>query len=98
MASIRLSARAFADLERIFEFLAERDPATALAATRRIRDAILILSDHPLIGRRADALRRELIVSYGRTGYVALYRWFPKHDTVLVLAIRHQREAGYAGE
>lgn len=87
MASVRLSARAFADLELIFD-----------SAARRIRDPILILGEHPLIGRRADALRRELIVSYGRTGYVALYRWFPKNDTVLMLAIRHQREAGYAGE
>lgn len=40
---------------------------------------------------------RELVISYGRTGYVALYRFLPLRDEVRVLAIRHQREIGYRG-
>ncbi len=51
-----------------------------------------------LLGRLVDTHRRELVISRGRTGYVALYRWFEASDSVLVLAIKHQREAGYAGE
>jgi hypothetical protein len=38
---------------------------------------------------------RELVVSYGKTGFVALYDFLPEHEIVRVLAPRHQREAGY---
>lgn len=38
---------------------------------------------------------RELIIGRGSRGYVALYRYVPEIDTVFVLAIRSQREAGY---
>jgi hypothetical protein len=38
---------------------------------------------------------RELIISRGKTGYIALYEYDETADVVLVLAIRHQREAGY---
>jgi mRNA-degrading endonuclease RelE of RelBE toxin-antitoxin system len=38
---------------------------------------------------------RELPISYGDAGYVALYRFDPDTDAVYVLAFRHQREAGY---
>jgi plasmid stabilization system protein ParE len=41
---------------------------------------------------------RELVISRGRTGYVALYSFEEDRDAVLILAIRHQREAGYWGE
>jgi len=41
---------------------------------------------------------RELVISRGCTGYVALYRFEEDQDAVLILAIRHQREAGYWGE
>ena len=98
MATVRLSARAFADLERIFDFLAQDDPDAALAAVGGIREALQILDSHPLIGRRVDGRIRELVISRGRTGYVALYRWFEAEGDPVVLAIRHQREAGYGGE
>jgi hypothetical protein len=42
--------------------------------------------------------RRELVISHGRSTYLALYRWHPADQTLLVLAIRHAREAGYAGD
>lgn len=98
MASVRLSERALADIERIFEFVAATDPKRALQAVRRIEDGVMILARHPLIGRRVEAGRRELVISRGKDAYVALYRWFETSDTVMVLAIRHAREAGYAGE
>jgi len=98
MATIRLTEGAVADLERIFEFIAQGDPGAALAAVRSIREAVRILARHPLIGRRVNGDRRELVISYGKSGYVALYRWFRAEDTVMVLAIRHQREAGYSRE
>ena len=95
MAQVRLSARAFADLERIFEFIAEVDPIRARRTIQRIRDAVLILEDHPLIGRPAEEGRRGLVMGRRSEAYVAIYRWLPADDTVLVLAIRHSKEAGY---
>ena len=52
----------------------------------------------PLLGREAEDGRRELILSRGRFGHVAKYRWVPDEDTVLILAVRHQLEAGYKGD
>lgn len=95
MATLALSARAFAHLERIFEFIAERDPARALKTVQRIREAVMILEHHPLIGRTQEDGLRELVISHGRGAYVALYRWYPAEDAILVLAIRDAREAGY---
>ena len=98
MAAVRLSVRAFGDLERIFEFVAEHDPGRALQTVQHIREAIMILARHPLIGRLVENGRRELVISHGRTTYLALYRWFPRTGAVLVLAVRHSREAGYTGD
>ena len=54
-----------------------------------------MLAHHPLIGRIVTAELRELVISYGRTGYVALYRFVPSRREVRILAIRHQRELDY---
>lgn len=55
-------------------------------------------AEHPLLGRAAEDGRRELIISCGRYGSIAKYRGLPAEDLVLILAVRHQREAGYAGD
>jgi plasmid stabilization system protein ParE len=86
MARVQITVRALADLERLFDFLAEHNPKLEL------------LADHPLLGRQAEDGRRELILSRGRFGYVAKYRWVPAEDVILILAVRHQLEAGYKEE
>ena len=58
----------------------------------RLAFALRTLEQHPMIVRPVGAGLRDLLISRGRTGYVALYRYDPATDTVLVLAIRHQRE------
>lgn len=60
-----------------------------------IAEAVQILRNHPLIGRPAEDGLRELVISRGRSGYLALYSFEEAADTVLVLAIRRRREAGY---
>lgn len=97
MARLNYSASAFADLDRLTDFLKESDPVAAGETIDLIAEAVSILKRHPLIGRPVEGGLRELVVSRGRTGYVALYSHEPEHDAVLILAIRHQREAGYAG-
>jgi plasmid stabilization system protein ParE len=95
LATVAFSARALADLDRLIDFIAEHDPANAVRAAQRIVDATIILRDHPLIGRPVRGDIRELVISSGHTGYVALYRLRGGVARVEVLTIRHQREAGY---
>jgi plasmid stabilization system protein ParE len=94
LARLSYSARALADLVRLTEFLLESDPAAAAATADLIEEAIMLLRRHPLIGRPVEHGLRELVISRGRTGYVALYDYEAADDAVLILAIRHQREAG----
>lgn len=97
MAQIVYSQAALNDLGRAFEFIAAHDPHAASAAAAAIREAVEALANHPLIGRIVQAELRELVISYGKTGYVALYRFLPAHDRIRILAIRHQRELDYPG-
>jgi len=97
MATVSYAPRALADLERLCDFLAESDPHAAARTIDLIVDAVAILEQHPLMGRPAEADLRELVISRGKSGYLALYRYDGERDRVLVLAIRHQREAGYLG-
>lgn len=95
VARVVYSANALANLERAFEFLARHDPEAAATAAAAIRTAVETLARHPLIGRRAEGELRELVISFGRSGYVALYRFVPARDEVRVLGLRHQRELDY---
>lgn len=94
MPLVYFTKHALSDLERIFEFLALHDPALSEAAGHEIVDATAILQRHLMIGRPVQGSLRELVISWGRTGYVALYRFLPEEDRIDVLTIRHQREAG----
>jgi plasmid stabilization system protein ParE len=94
---IIFSEEALADLEKIFEFNAERDPAVALNEIDKIQSAVMVLELHPEIGRRvtAGSPLRELVIARGQAGYVALYEYSPEANRIRILAVRHQREAGY---
>lgn len=95
MAEVVVEASAFDDLNRLFEFLAAHDVAAAVRAIEIIQDGIMILERHPEMGRPSGEGLRELIISYGATGYVALYAFYPTLDLVTVFKLRHQRELGY---
>jgi plasmid stabilization system protein ParE len=98
MARVQIAVRALADLEQLFEFLAEYNPKLARERMLSVRRALELLADHPLLGRQAEDGRRELVLSRGRFGYVAKYRGVPAEDAILILAVRHQLEAGYKEE
>lgn len=95
MAQIIYSGRALDDLQRLFDFLTRHDPQIARDSADAIRSAVEMLAAHPLAGRRVEAELRELVISYGKTGYVALYRFLPVADQVRMLAFRHQRELDF---
>jgi len=97
LARLIFTERALVDLERRTDFLRESKPADARTTTRLIAEAVEVLRNHPFIGRHGEAGLRELVISRGRSGYLALYEFDPAMDAVVILSIRHQREAGYLG-
>lgn len=84
-------------LERCRRFLAEKGPQVANRAGQAIGRQFARLEENPRMGRPFPELPelRELIIEFGESGYVALYRFVPADEVVYVLAFRHQKEAGY---
>lgn len=96
MARIEFAPEVSEDFDCIVEHLLEHDAVDAPTRVREIVLAIDVLEQNPLIGRPVGSERRELIVGRDARGYVALYRYIPEIEAVIVLAIRNQREAGHA--
>lgn len=100
--TVRFSAVADEDLERLFDFLLGRaetieDLDLAQGAIEAVRStAVTQLGATPYSFRKAgkSPTRRELIIPFGATGYVALHE-IASASSVIVLAIRHQREEDY---
>jgi len=84
-------------LEVCRTFLAQKNPAAARRAAQPILHQFDLLSSYPAKGRPLDDHPdlRELLIPFGDSGYVALYRYEADDDAVYVLAFRDQREAGY---
>lgn len=94
MAKVIYTQHALKDIDRFESFMLEVDLPTAQKTIPLILSAIEALCLHPEIGRRRNGLTRELVISRGKTGYIALYRYDEIRDVARVLAIRHQRELG----
>ncbi|MBD8872281.1 type II toxin-antitoxin system RelE/ParE family toxin [Rhodanobacter sp. DHB23] len=94
---VRYTKAAREDLLRLYGFLLEQDVDAAQRALDAIEKGIDLLRSFPFTCRKADPdnpFLRELLVSFGASGYVALYE-IGNGDTVTLLAIRHQREDDY---
>ena len=95
MARIELATEIREDFDRILDHLSEHAVEDAPGRIREIVQAIDVLQHNPLIGKPVSADMRELVIGRRARGYMALYRYIEQIDTVFVLAIRSQREAGY---
>ena len=94
---LRYTEEALGDFDRIYDFLIAYDIDVAEKAIRAIRAGLEILSDFPVSCRKASAensLMRELLVPFGSSGYVVLFR-IDSPETVTIAAVRHQREDDY---
>ena len=96
MARIEFAPEVAEDLARIIDHLRESEAVDLESRVRAIIDAVDVLQSNPCIGRPAGEALRELVIGRDAHGYVALYLYLPELDLVLVLAVRGQREAGYA--
>jgi toxin ParE1/3/4 len=95
MARVELAPEVFDDFDRFFDHMARFEVEDTPARIGEIVQAIQILTHSPLIGRPVKGGKRELVIGQDSRGYVALYRFVARIDTVFVLAIRSQRESGY---
>lgn len=96
MPRLRWSHAALLDVARLYEFLAPKSRDAARRAIQTIRQGVKALGTHPEIGRPVDELPpafREWVIEFGEGAYIALYHYDGKQ--VVILAVRHGREAGY---
>lgn len=96
MPQVVFAPGAIRDLQRLREFLRPKNPLAARRAGEAIVKAVQVLGLQPQIGRPVQDMSeayREWVIDFGDSGYVARYR----HDgvTVVILALRHQKEVGY---
>jgi len=92
-----ITAGAGQGLERCRQFATAKSPQVARRAAQAIEQQLVRLETNPEIGRPFSAAPelRELIIEFGDSGYVALYRYVAVDSAAYLLAFRHQREAGY---
>jgi len=95
MAAIDLAPEVGDDFDRIIDHLLEHEVTEATDRIDEIVGALSILEGNPLIGRSTTGDLRELVIGQRSKGYVALYKFVAEIDTVFILAIRAQKEAGY---
>lgn len=91
------SPLALLDVQRIYHFLASKNIVAAKKAVKAIRESVRIIAMQPGAGRPADNMEqeyREWMIAFGDSGYIALYR-YDGHTTAVIVAVRHQKEAGY---
>jgi plasmid stabilization system protein ParE len=101
--TVQFSTAADEDLERLFEFILQRELESASGdldiperALQAIKDGIGFLSSSPFACRKVgdSPFVRELVITFGSAGYVALFE-IVDNSTVIIGAIRHQREDDY---
>lgn len=94
MARLVYAAKALRDLSRIFAFVEDSEPGNFERVWEILTDGLSILERHPMAGGAFGKRLRKLVISRGKTGYVAVYAYNPETDVVLIVDVRHQRESG----
>ncbi|MBI5140696.1 MAG: type II toxin-antitoxin system RelE/ParE family toxin [Nitrospirae bacterium] len=89
---------AIADLQRLRDFLVPHSNEAATRAVTVIKGAINLLMHHPYIGKPVETMPkyRDLVIPFGTSGYVLRYRI--ETERILVVALKHGKEAGFAGQ
>ncbi|MDE2398277.1 MAG: type II toxin-antitoxin system RelE/ParE family toxin [Burkholderiales bacterium] len=96
MSRLIWSESALLDVQRLYRFLAPKNLDAAKRAVHAVRQGVKVQGQQPGVGRPIEDMPdefREWVIDFGDSGYVARYRIDP--DTVTILAVRHQKEAGY---
>ncbi len=95
MPSLKWSPEALADVQRLYRFLASKNPDAAIRAVQAIRTNVKILANQPHAGWPNKTMApefREWLIDFDRDGYIVLYHY--DGEEVVILAVRHGREVG----
>ena len=99
MPQVIFTSCALQDIKYCRRVLELKSPEAAFRSQQVIQQRFLLLETTPLIGRvflSSHKLElRELIIPFGNSGYIALYRYEPEKELVFILAFRHQKEFSY---
>lgn len=97
MPEVIVTPGAARGLERCRRFLTEAGARATMRAAEAIERQFELLETAPEIGRPLEEMPelRELLIAFGDSGYVVLYRYVPAENIVVILAFRHQKEAGF---
>lgn len=96
MPQLTWSPQALLDVQRLYRFLTPTNQNAAKRAVTAIRQGVKVLSLQPDMGRPVEDMDdefRDWIIDFGDSGYMARYRL--DAERVIILAVRHQKEAGY---
>ncbi len=96
MPQLIWSPQALLDVQRLYRFLAHKNQDAAKRAVMVIRQGVKVLTLQPGMGRPVEDMDdefRDWIIDFGDSGYVARYRL--DAEKVIILAVRHQKEAGF---
>ena len=96
MPQLIWSPQALLDVQRLYRFLAHKNQDAAKRAVMVIRQGVKVLTLQPGMGRPVEDMDdefRDWIIDFGESGYVARYRL--DAEKVIILAVRHQKEAGF---
>jgi len=96
MPRLKWSQAALLDVARLYDFLAPKSREAAKRAVKSIRQGVKALAKHPEMGRPVEEMPpefREWLIEFGHGAYIALYNYAGKE--IVILAVRHGREAGY---
>ncbi len=87
---------ALLDAQRLYRFLAPKNLDAAARAVGAIRQGVKLLEHQSGLGRPIEDMDdefRDWIIDFGGSGYVVRYR--VTADTITILGVRHQKEAGF---
>jgi len=96
MPRLRWTPQSIRDIVRIYDFLSPKSRDATKRAVKTIRQGLKLLGKFPEMGRPVEELPeefRERVIDFVSGAYVVLYRYYG--NEVVILAIRHGREAGY---
>ena len=96
MSRLIWSPSALLDVQRLYRFLAPKNPEAAKRAVQAIRQGVKVLEQQPGLGRPVEDMDdefRDWIIDFGESGYVARYR--VDQQSITILAVRHQKEVGF---
>ena len=92
MATVVLAGAACRGIE---QFVAAAGPERQAPRIAALRSALALLASHPLAGSVVERGLRQLVISHGSSGALALYRFAVADDEVRVLARAGPRDLDY---